>query len=614
MKGIKRKSLMKKPCSFVLIVSCLVCSAYARVIDVSKFGILPGKDATLAVNELIQSCADEKDVTLSFPKGQYDFYPENALETYRAVANHDNGLKRMAFPLFGHKNLTIEGNGSVFMLHGRLVPFTVDESDGVNLKNFTIDFIRPFHAELTVVERDEDTQTIVVETDPEKYPYRFVGDEVYFDRLGLDDTLIGANIVFDPKTEAPIYAAHKYGMNRGTLKAEAAGKGRLKLIDGFNNLPPVGSVLIVYGNHPISRLCHAIQITNSKDILIENVTVRAAGGMGLIVERTENVTLDGMKVTSAESRLVATRADATHFIGCKGLIDVKNCVFEHMLDDGINVHGAYVPVVKHLQGNTFLCEISHFQQWGFIFAEPGDRVALLSRKTVLPFFETTVSDVRKLNERRFVITLEELPEELPDVPLSLENLTWNPDLVMRDNTIHKNRARSVLVTTKGKVLIENNYFSSQMHGILIEGDNNFWYESGAVRDVVIRNNTFANIGFGNPRGYPLLASPKFTKDQHMGEGRYHKNITFTGNTIKSFNGNIVNACSVENLVLDGNTIEFSTDYPKDESDMPVRLEYCKNVELKNNTVVGFEEPLVVRASADCESVQVVDNVGLNAAE
>ena len=53
-------------------------------------------------------------------------------------------------------------------------------------------------------------------------------------------------------------------------------------------------------------------------------------------------------------------------------------------------------------------------------------------------------------------------------------------------------------TTKGKVLIEDNYFSSQMHDILIEGDSNSRCESGGVRDVVITNNTFADIGYAGP--------------------------------------------------------------------------------------------------------------------
>lgn len=601
--------LTPNPARLLVFLVLMASIAQARIIDVSEHGIVPGKDVTMKVNDLIRSVKHEANVTLYFPNGQYDFHPDNAAEHYRAVANHDNGLKRMAFPLYGHKNLTIEGNGSLFMFHGRMVPFTLEGTEKTTLRNFVIDYIRPFHTELTVVERDEDKETIIVEFDPEKYPYRMIRGEVYFDRLGQSDALIGQNILFDPATRSPIHLAQQYRMTPPTLKAQQIGHGRLRLTRAFNRLPPVGSVLVLYGINPTSRFVHAIQVSNSRDILIENVTILAAGGMGLIVERTENIRLDGMKVTSTDDRLVSTRADATHFIGCKGLIELENCVFEHMLDDGANVHGAYVPVVERLNDTTLLCEISHFQQWGITFAEPGDKVALLLRRTVLPFFETTVVDVRKLNERRFLITLEALPEDMPDEPLSLENLTWNPDLVIRNNVVRENRARSVLVTTKGKVLIEDNYFASQMHGILIEGDNLYWYESGAVEDVVIRNNTFENIGFGSTFGYPLLASPKHSPDQEIGEGRYHRNIQFTGNTIRSFNGHMVDAKSVENLSILHNQIEFSTDYPKAEPHLSIKLNYCKNVEIKGNAAKGFSSPLVIQLSEDSQDIYWDDNPG-----
>ena len=196
-------------------------------------------------------------------------------------------------------------------------------------------------------------------------------------------------------------------------------------------------MLISYGTHPTSRLCPAIHLANSSDISIQDVTIYEAGGMGVIAERTENIHLNRVTVTSTEDRLVSTRADATHFIGCKGMIRVENCLFEHMLDDAINVHGAYVKVVEYLGNNEFLCEISHFQQWGLIFAEPGDKLALLSRETVLPFFETTVTKTRVLNEHRVVVTVSDVPEQMPEGPLSMENLTWYPD--RRDAEEHHSR-------------------------------------------------------------------------------------------------------------------------------------------------------------------------------
>ena len=145
--------------------------AGAEEINVADHGVVPGQDAAFPLHKLLESVRDESDVTLVFPKAAYDFYPENAVEMYRAVANHDNGLKRMGFPLFNCKDITIDGGGSVFMFHGRMVPFTLESVQGAVLKNFSIDWTRSFHAELTVVESNENDQSFVVETDPQLYPY-----------------------------------------------------------------------------------------------------------------------------------------------------------------------------------------------------------------------------------------------------------------------------------------------------------------------------------------------------------------------------------------------------------------------------------------------------------
>ncbi|MEX0322996.1 MAG: right-handed parallel beta-helix repeat-containing protein [Puniceicoccaceae bacterium] len=596
----------------LLTISLLVAlAAQAKTINVADHGIVPGKDCSFALNQLIESVKNEPNVTLVFPKGTYDFHPENAVEVYRAVSNHDNGLKRMVFPLFNMKNVTIDGGGSDFVMHGLMTPVVLESVDGATLRNFSINWGRSWHAEFTILESNEKDGSFIAEIDPEKYPFTLNNGELLFQRYTITHQ-IGSNMLWDPATRSPIHNTRDYRLNAARAKIKQLAPNRLKFENAMKKAPPVGTILVTYGEHPISRLASAIHITNSKDIRIENVTVYDAGGMALIVERTDNITLDGMVVCSAEDRIVATRADATHFIGCKGTIKLENCELKHMLDDGINVHGAYVKVAEYIGDNTFICEISHFQQWGLIFAEPGDKIALLSRETILPFHESTVTGFKILNEHRFVLEIADTPAELPEGPLSVENLTWYPDLVMRNNKIHENRARSVLVTTKGKVLIENNYFSSQMHGILIEGDNNWWYESGAVEDVTIRNNVFNNIGFAIDNRYPLIAAPLLRPEQRIGEGHYHRNINFVGNTIKSFNGAFVNAKSVKGLNVSNNILEFSTDYPKTHEGPSVLLEYCDDITIRNNVAKGFDRELEIEASGDTTNLKTSKNKGFKA--
>lgn len=70
----------------------------------------------------------------------------------------------------------------------------------------------------------------------------------------------------------------------------------------------------------------------------------------------------------------------------------------------------------------------------------------------------------------------------------LENATLCPRLTVRNcRMLKQNCGRSILVTTPAKILIENNYFRSAGAAILIEGDTDLWFESGAVCDVTIRN-------------------------------------------------------------------------------------------------------------------------------
>lgn len=584
--------------------------ARTQVINVADHGILPGGDVSYKVNELIRSLEGKANVTLYFPEGRYEFFPENAVEKFRAVTNHDNSLKRMAFPLFNFKGLTLDGGGSTFVFHGRMSPVVIEGSEEITLKNFSIDWDTPFHHELKVIDSDQETNTFVAEISPLKHGFEVKNGNILFSHYNWKDP-IGQNITFNPETEAPIWNTKEYSLRvRPETKVTKLSDSQARFQNASKSAPPVGSVIATYGVKPTNRLAQAIHISSSKDTYIENVTVYAAGGMALIAERAENVHLNGFIVTSTDERYFATRADATHFLGCKGLVLLENCLFEHMLDDGINVHGAYIKVEEYQGDRKFLCEISHFQQWGLIFAEPGDSLMITSRETVLPLYKTAVEDIKILNEQRMLITVTDVPEEMYEGPLSMENLTWYPDVIMRKNVIRKNRARSALISTKGSVLIEDNYFSSQMHGILIEGDNNSWYESGGVRDITIRNNTFDNIGYGNDIRYPLYISPLLRPEQFLGDEKYHHNIRFTNNRLRSFNGHVVFARSVKGLTISGNTIEFSADYPKGSEDPSIGLDYCEDVNISQNEFSGFDWPIRIERSECTSDVKVRKNKGV----
>ena len=173
----------------------------------------------------------------------------------------------------------------------------------------------------------------------------------------------------------------------------------------------------------------------------------------------------------------------------------------------------------------------------------------------------------------------------------LENATLCPRLTVRNcRMLKKNRGRSILVTTPAKVLIENNYFRSAGAAVLIEGDTDLWFESGAVCDVTIRNNLFedcytsGNNIVDGPWGWGegvISISPSF-RPQDADAKAYHRNIRIVGNTFRHFDCAVLFARSVEGLEFSRNRLERTRTYEPFYRPYNLFLDGCRKVRVENN--------------------------------
>ena len=72
-----------------------------------------------------------------------------------------------------------------------------------------------------------------------------------------------------------------------------------------------------------------------------------------------------------------------------------------------------------------------------------------------------------------------------------ENVTYAPAVTIKNSTFKNVPTRGILCTTRNEVLIEGNTFlNMSMATIFLSNDSNDWYESGPIRDMTIKNNTF----------------------------------------------------------------------------------------------------------------------------
>lgn len=308
---------------------------------------------------------------------------------------------------------------------------------------------------------------------------------------------------------------------------------------------------------------------------LENIQVHYAEGMGLLAQMSENITLDKFSVClrgEDDPRYFTTQADATHFSGCKGLIRSVGGLYEGMMDDAINVHGTYLKVQKRIDDKTLVGEYMHGQSYGFEWGRPGDAVQFIDSKTMEILGKqnkvTAIEAVDKPDDhgaKQFRITFDKPvdPAISEAGTYGIENLEWTPEVYFADNVIRNNRARGSLFSTPKKTVVENNVFDhTSGTAILLCGDCNGWFETGACHDVLIRNNKFINaltnqFQFTNAviSIYPEIPDLKGQKKY------FHSGIVIEDNEFETFDMPILYAKSVDGLVFRNNVIKQNHDYP-----------------------------------------------------
>lgn len=586
---------------FILYLASSVCASGMKTVCISDYSAKSGGDYTRAVAAVLEEFP-KGNVKIVFPKNEYHFYGTYAKGKYHTVTNHDNGYKYFAFPLENMNDVEIDGQGSDFIFHGVMTPFLVENSRNVVLKNFSIDWEEPFYIQGTVLESDKASKSMKIKF-TDFSGMNLEGTRIVLASNGTTMDFIGETMVFDPKTNAVAYNASDYllgGLSSRTAECRKLPDGTYGIKGAFAKRPaPEGLVYVFKGPNGSNRLAPAIHICGgSSGFYASGINIYHAGGMGLIAEKSRDIHLDAVNVCLREGsgRMVTTTADATHFCNCAGSLVVENCLFENMLDDASNIHGTYLKVEEVIDGRTVLAKLSHHQQFDYDFAEKGDVIRIVDSNTLLPKKELKITGCRKLNNVYTVVTFSRELEGAVQPGDGLENISWYPDVVFRNNVVRNNRARSVLISSGRKVLIENNSFSSMMTSILFEGDLDHWHESGAVSDVTIRNNVFLDSCYGGRRASLIWINPHVRAASE--DGFYESGIVIENNEFRSFDRSVLNAFSVNGLVFRNNSITPSGTYRPLFPDMPeVNIRHCRNVRISGNVHNGDAPAEVVADNA-----------------
>ena len=607
---------MRKLFSFFSIFLLAIAGLRAeKVYDAASYGIVPNTGADVAglVEQMLAKVKAEaagKAVTIRFAPGKYHFHPESAAHREYYISNHDQHKDRaVGIAIEGFHGLTLDGSGADFIFYGRMLPLSVVGTEECTLRNFSIDFATPHIAQAEVVKNDAE-QGITFRVAP--WVNTRVTEHGAFEHYGEGWAMRpGWGIAFDPLTRHILYKTGDIGtpvhqvqqIDEHTFLAPAWKDSRL----------PVGTIVAM---RSYERPSPGVFVSHATNTRLENVKVHYAEGMGLLAQMSEDLTLDGFCVClrgDDDPRYFTTQADATHFSGCKGKIRSVNGLYEAMMDDAINVHGTYLKVMERIDDYTVKGRYMHGQAWGFDWGYVGDEVQFVRSNTMelvggtAKPFVTSVAEISEIDAsstlnsqpstlrglhgaKEFIIRFADaLPAEISAAEgYGIENLTWTPEVYFADNTIRNNRARGTLFSTPKRTVVEDNLFDhTSGTAILLCGDCNGWFETGACRDVLIRRNRFVNsltcmFQFTNAviSIYPEIPNLNGQKEYFHG-GKKHA-IRIVNNEFETFDHPLLYAKSIDGLLWKNNKISHNEDYaPFHWNNSSVLLERATNVKIDN---------------------------------
>lgn len=513
----------------------------------------------------------DKPVVIRFQPGIHTIGIEDTLRIPMFISNSMDSTapQPVGILLQNVKHFRLEGSGAkgpektTILYDGRMAQIVTDHSENMTFTGLAFDLKRPTVSEFRVIESGPTTAEIQIAEGSDHAVEN--GKFIWKGDWGHDHLLAQEANPAEGRCWRSKVPRGWDSSGQKEAKATDLGKGRIRL-----EYPSEGTGLKKDHHYQFRHALRdrvGVHNTRSKNIVFRDCDFHALTGMGFVSQFTENIIYQRVNVMPPEgsSRTCAAWADIFHFSNCKGRILVDSCRLSGMQDDALNCHGTHLRIIGKPAENQLMMRFMHKQTYGFAPYQAGDEIAVISKDNLREYDgnpRRKVTAIERVNDKEWLLTLDGPAPEFKKDDV-VDNITWYPDLTATNNHVSMDPVRGFLITTRGKVLVENNTFHRPaMAGILIENDASGWFESGPIRDMVIRNNRFVRCG--------ISINPHTRSDKP--EEPVHENIRIENNEFSESGG--ISARNVKGLALSHNK--------SSKGPVPVETKACTDVTEQNS--------------------------------
>lgn len=538
-------------------VWCTGCQSAksGKQLHLADFGAVADDDRNDldAFRKALDVCRAYPGTTLYIAPGSYIIRDEKAMEfEYKGINGQygenvqgyffkPKGPYVIGLDMDGFKDITIEAAGVTIVQEGWYEAISITHAENVTIKGVKLIHKRPPFTTGTVI--DSRAEYFDMQIDTVKYPY-------------LTDQITGR--------------VHYYDVNRQRIYTGGWGEKK-ELIDRqtirvhSKTNPPVGDLCIL--RHCAHNRA-GILIKESRNTMLEDVTIHSQPGMGIIGHRSEHIRMQNVQIIPAVHTVTSTNTDATHFTSCKGKIVFDGCKFGGQGDDCTNIHNYYWTIYKEADPKSVVITVENadLHALSLDYPDVGDTIALIQRENLTPvaWYKTEKVET-SVDDWKVVVTLDKDFDYDP-AQYYMTNLTRRPAVDILNNTVRSHMARAFLIKTHN-VRIAGNVIQQSSGSAIQLGAEAGWRESGPVENILIENNWIIGCGYGHGAQKGTVVSAEV-------------------NGIRT-KADILN----RNIIIRNNVIEAT-------GNSAIYISDAQGIEIRNNEINGCENAIHLKNSID----------------
>ncbi len=552
----------------------------------ADFGLLPDApgcppaeltDRSEALTKLIAGLPDGCELT--FPDGLY--YLKNAVA------------------VIGKRDLTLSGSeGTVLLTHFSPWDDPKTDNDGFHFRdceNLTVTNFRwstdhptSCAGRVTAIDRDARTYDVLID---EEFPVtgweHFWGTNTC-DEDGMPDYVIATYDTITKETLPDENGKERVKFTGTKYEALGGNRIRVRMPEHFDpdRLTVGHRVLyryLIYGNTVYG-------FSGCRNVTLSHIEIERCSSMGAVIQpRCADFTFEGFNIRSPKDShaLYAANADGVHVVGLEGFLHMKDCHFDGLGDDALNIHSQAGEVKSFdAEKGEMTCIYRRRDMTeaplGPLWAQAGDRICVYDRNTFLRRGTVTLADYHGGNAK---ITAVEGSVREGDI---LANDSFFASVHLEDCSVRNTRARGFLLQSRNMLVERCTISGMALPGIIVSPDIRVWYEVGPSENVEIRNCVFEKCAMNGSAANLGAIVVKACHD--VGADSYpagvHNGMNIHDNVFRNCGGSGVFVSAAANVRVKDN--EFSGCSSKlyahapDAAKYDIVLRNCSDVETSGN--------------------------------